>query len=100
MPQTSAYRRASPFVIDRNTVRFLLLPQPLLSTLDLLLVRPLNIEISWYTLSILGIFPLVAAIIAVAGLRSGYSRRRNWAILEISVVELISTTLLLIAMAE
>ena len=41
MAESSTYRarRAAPYVVDRNTVRFLLLPQPLLSTLDLLLVR-------------------------------------------------------------
>lgn len=98
MPHTSVVRRASPFVIDRTTVRFLLLPQPLLSTLHLLLVRPLNFQDGWFALSILGIFPLATAMIAIAGLRAGYSRRRNWAIFEISVVELISTVLLLIAM--
>ena len=99
MAQSSTYRarRAAPYVVDRNTVRFLLLPQPLLSTLDLLLVRNHHTAISVYTLAILAMFPLVTATIAIAGLRAGYSRSRNWAVLEISVVELISAGLLLAA---
>lgn len=99
MTYSSTYRarRAAPYVVDRSTVRFLLLPQPLLSTLDLIVVHLRQTEISQYSLALLGVFPLATAIIAIAGLRAGYSRPRNWAVLEISVVELISTGLLLAA---
>lgn len=93
-------RRASPFVVDRHTMRLLLLPQPLLSTLYLLAVRVHLIEASYVPLLLMVVFPLSTVVIALAGLRAeNYSRRRNWAVLEISIVEIISATLLLAVVA-
>ena len=100
MAQPSIYRarRTAPFVVDRNTVRLLLLPQPLLSTLYLLGVHARILEASPLTLLIMAVFPIATTIIAIAGLRTAnYSRRRNWAVLEISIVELISAGLLFAA---
>jgi hypothetical protein len=83
-------------VVDRNTVRMLLLPQPLLSTLYLLAVHAKLIDPSYAPILMMAAFPLTTAMIAIAGLRTGdCSRRRNWAVLEISVVEIISALLLL-----
>lgn len=102
MTESPTYRarRTSPFVVDRNTVRLLLLPQPLLSTLYLLGVRARLIEPSYLPLLLMAVFPLSTAMIAVAGLREATcSRRRNGAVLEISIVELISAALLVTAVA-
>ena len=102
MGQSPTYRtrRLSPFVVDRTTVRLLLLPQPLLSTLYLLAARVRLIETSCVPLLIMGIFPLTTAAIALAGLRTeNHSRRRNWAVLEISIVEIISSALFLTTVA-
>jgi hypothetical protein len=94
-PSIYRARRTAPFVVDRNTVRLLLLPQPLLSTLYLLGVHARMLEAGYLPLLIMAVFPVATTIIAIAGLRtSSYSRRRNWAVLEISIVELISAALL------
>jgi hypothetical protein len=99
-PSIYRARRTAPFVVDRNTVRFLLLPQPLLSTLYLLAVHARMLEASYLPLLIMGVFPIATAFIAAAGLRTDrYSRRRNWAVLEISVVELISAALVFATVA-
>jgi hypothetical protein len=82
-------RRIASYVIDRWTLRLLLIPQPVLTSLIVLGVRLRRIEPTYAPVLIVAALPLAAAIIALAGLRdTRYSPRRNWAVLAISLVEL------------
>lgn len=100
MTQPSIYRsrRTAPFIVDRHTVRLLLVPQPLLSALYLLAVHARIIDADPWPLLLMAFPPLASMALAIAGLRSdSCSRRRNWAVLEIGAVELISAGLLFVA---
>lgn len=102
MSQKPLYRdrRSAPFVVDRHTVRLLLLPEPPLALAYLVGVHTRIIEPGFAPLLIIAALPLAAAAIAVAGLRTAHhSRRRNWAVLSISLVELLSAGLSLAAVA-